>query len=237
MKRKGEKSSYKIGYCKNCSEEFVARSDTDQAFCSVSCQSKYNWKTGKIIPKNSNCKIDFICEQCNGIFVDFQSNNRRFCSKECFAEFNHGEKTLRKCLKCKCEFEMYVSALKTNATGNYCSRKCYEEALRGENFQELRRRNLGTAKWRKIRDSILKRMPICPVCFNKKDLNIHHIIPFRITEDDSEKNLIPLCRSCHGKFESLTRFCELAKIPWDYFYIFMKSYYLDMTYALRVSFW
>jgi len=41
-------------------------------------------------------------------------------------------------------------------------------------------------------------------CFNcgkyaKGDLQLHHIIPIKISHDNSSKNLVPLCSRCHKK--------------------------------------
>jgi 5-methylcytosine-specific restriction endonuclease McrA len=35
-----------------------------------------------------------------------------------------------------------------------------------------------------------------------KDLDVHHIIPFKKSKDDSLNNLITLCSSCHRKQEN-----------------------------------
>lgn len=38
-----------------------------------------------------------------------------------------------------------------------------------------------------------------------KDLDVHHILPERQGGSDHRKNLITLCKSCHGQLETLTR--------------------------------
>ena len=43
----------------------------------------------------------------------------------------------------------------------------------------------------------------------KTMLNIHHIIPYRLTQDNSLENLIPLCRKHHKIVESyFTKYLE-----------------------------
>ena len=37
----------------------------------------------------------------------------------------------------------------------------------------------------------------CQYCGNKDDVHVHHIVPYRISKDNSLNNLISLCRSCH----------------------------------------
>jgi len=34
------------------------------------------------------------------------------------------------------------------------------------------------------------------------DIQCHHIVPYRVTKDNTEPNLITLCTSCHKKEET-----------------------------------
>ena len=42
---------------------------------------------------------------------------------------------------------------------------------------------------------------------------MHHIIPFRLTLDNSPTNLIPLCRACHKRVESVFQDVEAVDPP------------------------
>ncbi|MBL4558033.1 MAG: HNH endonuclease [Rhodobacteraceae bacterium] len=42
---------------------------------------------------------------------------------------------------------------------------------------------------------------------------MHHIIPFRLTRDNSPTNLIPLCRACHKRVESVFHDVEAVDPP------------------------
>ena len=42
---------------------------------------------------------------------------------------------------------------------------------------------------------------------------MHHIIPFRLTRDNSQTNLIPLCRACHKRVEAVFHDVEAAAPP------------------------
>ena len=57
--------------------------------------------------------------------------------------------------------------------------------------------------WKQIRIKIWKRDDFtCQRCGNGWDQIVaHHIIPYRISKDNSFNNLITLCRKCHGKVE------------------------------------
>jgi len=52
-------------------------------------------------------------------------------------------------------------------------------------------------EWRKLRRNTLKEKPFCARCGINKNLDIHHIIPFRISKSNNFDNLEVLCRSCH----------------------------------------
>ena len=57
--------------------------------------------------------------------------------------------------------------------------------------------------WNEIRKKIYKRDNwTCQICGkNNIKIFVHHIVPYRITQDNSEGNLITLCLSCHVKEE------------------------------------
>lgn len=169
-------------------------------------------------------------------------------------------KIKRICKQCGKEFEIYASALtgKTNSSGNYCSRKCYNEAQRtftgeknnhyssvtvhcancGKEIKKTPSR-LRTYKnafcslkckseyhhnyidgdkncnWKggysHYRGEDFERIKSeyftdkrCAICGTKEKIHIHHIIPYRLTHDNSPRNLIPLCIRHHKWFESLT---------------------------------
>jgi len=62
---------------------------------------------------------------------------------------------------------------------------------------------LSNINWKLIRERCLYRDDYrCQICGTfKKKLEIHHIIPWRISRDDSFSNLISVCRQCHLKLE------------------------------------
>jgi len=54
-----------------------------------------------------------------------------------------------------------------------------------------------SSKWRKVRKKHLALHPECFICRSKKNLEVHHIIPFHIAPDKEldPKNLITLCEN------------------------------------------
>lgn len=62
-------------------------------------------------------------------------------------------------------------------------------------------------EWMALRQLILERDLFkcrdCGKTHHEAILHIHHIIPFKISQDNSLNNLITYCRSCHRKAEAL----------------------------------
>jgi len=55
--------------------------------------------------------------------------------------------------------------------------------------------------WDRISEDLRKERKKCEVCGTKKDLRVHHKIPYRISKDNSKNNLMVVCNKCHGKIE------------------------------------
>jgi len=50
-------------------------------------------------------------------------------------------------------------------------------------------------------------------------LEVHHIVPFRLSHDNSENNLIPLCSRCHKKIEFTTVEVESTGLSVDEMFV------------------
>ncbi len=71
-------------------------------------------------------------------------------------------------------------------------------------------------KWQELRLKIYERdnwtCQICGVnCQKKNKIQCHHIVPYRISQDNSESNLITLCVKCH-RIEELKYFNLLIPV-------------------------
>jgi hypothetical protein len=150
----------------------------------------------KPYPKNAK-KQEFICKNCSNKWIDYRSNdkNKQYCSVKCKSEYSRIDRT---CGQCALVFSINKSVLKTNATGKYCSRLCYWESMRTgvtkhkNGFRGIVRRNF-------------PRPQTCARCAKTQNsTHIHHIIPFRYTQNNDLDNLIPLCSSCHKVVEIQT---------------------------------
>lgn len=215
-------------------------------------------------------KVSLICESCGKEFERYPSDIREgtkhfFCSADCRKAYYKGDKVLRVCKQCGKEFYVYRSAIeKSNASGNFCCRGCYNEhqkTLTGSknnhctkvnrkcdycgkeisvipsrlrmyehSFCSVKCRSMfmaermageknpqwkgGSSSYRGNFDEVKREsfggVQFCAICGTTKDIHIHHIIPYRLTQDNSVDNLIPLCRKHHKTIESVTlKFIEL----------------------------
>jgi hypothetical protein len=67
-----------------------------------------------------------------------------------------------------------------------------------------------SGKWPTLRKKILEANPTCAVCGTKKNLEVHHVVPFSIdrSKELDEKNLIVLCDEHHFLFGHLMFFAS-----------------------------
>lgn len=187
--------------CLYCGKEKETRADTKAIYCSISCQSKHSWELGKIKAHQRGKSKVIACLKCGKLIKSFDSANRKYCSKECHD--NSALRLNRKCLSCGKEFVFLLSKTKTNATGNYCSRDCYELSLHGSGCKfwkgGIAIPVYGQEFTNKLKREIRRRYNNkCQMC-NKESqraLSIHHIDQNKF--NNNKDNLTPLCSSCHA---------------------------------------
>lgn len=178
--------------CSVCGIEEFVRSDNQSSVCK-GCAARIRGAKGvESIKRRAEASATF-CPVC-------EKRKRRddtYCSVVCRMA---DSKVARVCKTCGEEFHAYKSSLsgKTNASGNYCSRECYERVLCKPDRVSGR-----GSRWRAVRDSVINASGFCAICGTtiKPRLQVHHITPFRMTRDNNPKNLIPLCLSCHKRTE------------------------------------
>lgn len=163
-------------------------------YCSSEC-------SGRTVSSIRVGKIELICENCGREFMRYASNVRgdlHFCGIDCKKVYYKGDKKKSICECCGKEFEVYASVLKSsNASGRYCSQECYWKSMEKEGKPYK-----GFEKAKKLHFS---KQQFCAVCGTTEKIEIHHIIPNRLTQNQSKENLIPLCVKHHRMVESLTR--------------------------------
>ena len=167
------------------------------------------------------------CPVCNKIFVTTKKSTKRFCSPVCArrattlgiikikrtataSKQKHvAEWRKRTCLICN---SPYIAIKRTQ---KYCSRKCADIAngqrVSGENNyfyingNSKNKRCYRGENWGVIRKKIYERDKwTCQVCgkhCNKKEIQCHHIVPYKNGGSNDSSNLVTLCVSCHAIVE------------------------------------
>ena len=147
--------------------------------------------------KYSNRQKEFKCITCSKVWYDYISNdkNKRYCSVKCKSDFS---RVNRICKNCDKSFTICKTTIKqSNSSGNYCSRSCYISKI----TTGLTKNKNG---FRTISNKIRKENPMCALCGTKNKIHIHHIEPYRYTQNNNLDNLIPLCIRHHKVVEHQT---------------------------------
>lgn len=172
----------------NCGKWFL--NIHDQKYCSNTCKSEEHIKILK-------------CHQCGRVFKRYTSNIKgemNFCNIQCMREY---EKTLhedRVCLTCGKTFSVISSTIRSsNAEGKYCCKECYNKSLEKEGCKGYR------ADFGRLKKRYFKGVQFCAICGTTSKIHIHHIIPFKMTQDNRKKNLIPLCSKHHVQIERMCK--------------------------------
>ena len=179
--------------CAACKKEFT-RKGKDIKFCSFICYA------------SSRRKLEIInCATCSKQFKQREKNSK-YCSLKC-RDKNKSE--IRKCLVCKCSFKVTIGIINRGRNaGKFCSQKCYTIFSKGKNNPNWRGGdtfNKCKKHWQmiKLKASVRERDNYtCQKCGANGEnvvLDTHHIIPYRITKDNSLTNLVTLCHRCHMK--------------------------------------
>ena len=165
------------------------------------------------------------CPICLKVIDAPPSRKRICCSKKCSGRRKSGSKNTlykgtserRNCVVCGVSFTTYKRKDEKRER-KYCSLDCAyknrekEKSLfwRGGITPKTKIRLL-SREWGIISKSIRTRDgKKCTKCGKSEVLlDVHHVIPYRISRNDSAENLITLCRSCHRKEEH--NFCRSEK--------------------------
>lgn len=96
-----------------------------------------------------------------------------------------------------------LSAFRKTCKHTLETRRKISESMGGRRKERF----YGLTKWewtqlqRKIKERDNFTCQLCGFKGTTRNLNTHHIKPFKYSHDNSEGNLITLCLSCHGKVE------------------------------------
>lgn len=182
--------------CKICNKDFKTKR-LKATFCSNDCYHKSMKNVVRIDLRKRIMKKCLVCEK--EFETRFCHSRVKTCSKKCGGIIRRGsfperlkEKIEKKCSNCSKLFKTLPSNKNI-----FCSRKCFLN-LKSLNVKYPQKQRLQGSAWIKKRKIVIERDKVCTVCKNNGD-QIHHIIPYSISGDDSLENLTLLCRSCHLK--------------------------------------
>ena len=189
--------------CKVCGDWFPTHGAT---VCTSCAENGFKRSHGS--------SVGVVCAYCGKSFRRPKANakgKRQFCDIDCQRAYERTLWSERTCKECGKPFKVRESAIRSsNASGNYCSRDCYERSLHLE----------GSKQWRngfeRVKRQSFGGVQFCAICGTTKNIHIHHIIPYRMTKDNGTDNLIPLCASHHAKVEAIWKpFIESFENPED----------------------
>ena len=167
--------------CSECGKVEAVRKDSKSTRCK-SCAARGNAASGRVKAVADAAARATFCPVCGSK----KHKTDSYCSVACRLTVVRVD---RACKCCGVTFQVPRSRVngKSNASANFCSRPCYEKFL----CRTGRVTGRGS-QWLKIRTRVKAVAPFCACCgTTKKQLQVHHIVPFRLTFDNSDQNLIP----------------------------------------------
>ena len=195
-------------FCEACQKPFYRPylNKPKPRFCSQACYQK------------AHASPNAVCEICSKVFKAYSPKHRpnRFCSRQCYGTWLR-QSGIRKgtnspvysrmdetCRICSQVFQ--IPRNYKGKRGFYCSKSCYQEALR-QRFTGVSNPNYGHVNHKRprlprhIRRQVYERDDhTCLICHKqRKGLTAHHVLPWVLSQSHDVDLLITLCRSCHAK--------------------------------------
>lgn len=211
--------------CLDCGKVDRVRVDNAGQRC-TGCSGAINSAKGT---KPTRKRVTVTCAGCGATIEACPSRDRKFCSVPCKDSARSVE---RRCLECGRDFRVPKSRIEgaTNASGNFCCRPCYDNWLCRTDSESTR-----GSRWHIHRKEALRRAPFCAICGRVKRLQVHHIVPWRLSKDNSQDNLIPLCPKHHKMIE--VQFCTTERLLGDDYAtikLVLRSQLLERQSATRI---
>ena len=230
---------YRSRVCDTCGRLDVVRADNPAARC-ARCTRRENGRVsgdkrrGLARPRAGippAPRIQALCAQCGRLFPTtnyaIRTTKVHCCSRRCRWLYCGIQRT---CKFCGRQFRALKTQVKgitrSNCSAHFCSRECYHRWLSKPGRVSGR-----GSQWRRARQMALARAPFCGRCGTTKRLDVHHVVPFRMTHDNRQVNLIPLCKKCHKNVESVLNDVILTGLPLNILLLAMRSILRDAQIA------
>lgn len=188
--------------CQYCGNSSTRKGyDTRAKYCSTACK----WQAMRGQPSGRRVLPDRLCLECGQLFRPTQAR-AIYCSMECYRNSQRRAKPQYECLQCGKSF--YNDTRRK--TPQFCSRECKNLYIRGPRhplWVEIRPERDYGAGWSDLAEAIRQRDGYrCQRCGAKqgdRQLDVHHVLPYRITKNNHPDNLITLCAACHKIVETV----------------------------------
>lgn len=146
----------------------------------------------------------FEVRRCGGCDREFNfykahANSKASAGKYCSVECRR-KRVDKPCARCRKSFSVWPCMENKR---KYCSQHCAgtaispEERAKREALLDLKLHH-NSSEWRRASEAAMARDVRCVDCGSDYLLVVHHIVSWRLTQDDSLSNLVTLCRSCHS---------------------------------------
>lgn len=181
--------------CDVCKKQFQKRGAEKYKhhFCSMACRRQYEGRE------------QVNCQTCGASFFKKRAERlnkpMHFCSIACYRVYQRQTMVVSKiCPVCENEFTPSGFG-QMRQRQVYCSHECKGVAHRGENNHAWLG---GHPMYRGPNWPALKQQVVqldngqCVLCGASNGLNVHHIEPYRIAQNNDYSNLATLCDTCHG---------------------------------------
>lgn len=193
-----KKQSHELRICKICGKEFSFLKsfsnngrETSGQVCSAQCRAQLR-----------NRKVEIECPTCGKKFKVFISQEgRKYCSLKCAGIEENKIKC--ECVICGREYEVVPSRIDKTRCCSIDCRILLSAQMQRKYAKDCKTR-FNYKSWEVVRKQVISRDGgKCARCSKTGRLEVHHIVPWRKTKDDSPNNLITLCHECHFNVEYL----------------------------------
>ena len=138
---------------------------------------------------------------------------------KCGKEISYGSKRCKSCSNKNRKGKYNISntakrnisnSLKGKKTWNKGKNHLIDNRIKIKPLENIKTKKYGMRQedWINFSISLRKKESLCKICKKNLDyrkLDIHHINPYKISKDNSEKNLIVICKNCHSKIHYYTK--------------------------------
>lgn len=171
------------------------------------CSSRCSRAAQRRAPKGK----EVACAHCGApryvhpVHLRTNRTGRFFCGTACMHAFNGRERVTFRCARCGVEVSRPRCNFRTRNDAHFCSRRCDSLFHVGDRhaFWVGGTKRYRGPDWRVQRERAKQRDGhACQHCGKTGKLSVHHMTPYRVSQDNRLSNLVTLCGSCHRKADA-----------------------------------